>query len=84
MKMLLRLKDFENQYLFVKWAMGAEYGKLVNVGEDYLELAVIDVETMEYRETLLILSSLILEVSFGGADVARIIAEVSSKISIHD
>ena len=84
MRMLERLSEFENQYIFVKWAMGAEYGKLLNVGEDFIELAVIDVETMEYRETLIILATLVLEISYGGPDVARIIAEVSSRMSLHD
>ena len=84
MKLLERLREFENQYVFIKWALGAEYGKLLNVGEDFLEFAVINVETMEYSETMLINASLLLEVAIGGADVARIIAEVSSRMSIHE
>lgn len=84
MRLLEKLREFENQYIFVKWALGAEYGKLLSVGDDFIELAVIDVETMEYRETLMIISSLLLEISIGGSDVARIIAEVSSKMSLHD
>ncbi len=84
MRLLEKLREFENQYIFVKWALGAEYGKLLNVGEDFIELAIIDVETMEYRETLMIVSSLLLEISIGGSDVARIVAEVSSRMSVHD
>ena len=84
MKLLERLREFENQYVFIKWALGAEYGKLLTVGEDFLEFAVINVETMEYSETMLINASLLLEVAIGGADVARIIAEVSSRMSIHE
>ncbi len=84
MRMLERLREFESQYVFVKWALGGEYGKLIAVGDDFVELDVIDVETMEFRETLMIMSSLLLEVSVGGADVARIIAEVSSRMSLHD
>ncbi len=84
MKMLERLREFENQYVYVKWALGGDYGKLLSVGDDYIEFAVIDTETMEYRETIIILASLLLEVSIGGADVARIIAEVSSKMSMHE
>ncbi len=84
MKLLEKLRDFENQYVFVKWALGAEYGKLLTVGDDFIELAIIDVDTMEYRETLMIVSSLLLEISIGGADVARIIAEVSSRMSLHE
>ena len=84
MKMLERLREFENQYVYVKWALGGDYGKLLSVGDDYIEFAVIDTETMEYRETIIILAQLLLEVSIGGADVARIIAEVSSKMSMHE
>lgn len=84
MKMLEKLREFENQYVYVKWALGGDYGKLLSVGDDYIEFAIIDTETMEYRETVIILAQLLLEVSIGGADVARIIAEVSSKMPMHD
>lgn len=84
MKMLEKLREFENQYVYVKWALGGDYGKLISVGDDYIEFAVINTETMEYRETIIILASLLLEVSIGGADVARIIAEVSSKMPMRD
>ncbi|CDE99176.1 unknown [Clostridium sp. CAG:813] len=81
MKLQEKLKEYENQYLFLRWATGGEYGKLMYVGEDFVEFNIIDVETMSYRETALIYAPLILEVSIGGADVARILAEVSSKMS---
>ena len=81
MKLQEKLKEYENQYLFLRWATGGEYGKLMNVGEDFVEFNIIDVDTMSYRETALIYAPLILEVSIGGADVARILAEVSSKMS---
>jgi hypothetical protein len=53
------------------------------VGEDFVEFNIIDIETMKYKETILLYAPLILEVSIGGADIARIIAEVSSQMSIH-
>lgn len=81
MRMLERLKDFEKQYLYLKWVSGNEYGKLEFVGDDFIEFSVIDVETMEYRETLLINSQLILEAAFGGADVSRVVAEISSQMT---
>ena len=34
MQLMDRLKVFENKYVFLRWATGAEYGKLVYVGED--------------------------------------------------
>ena len=79
--MLERLKDFENQYLFLRWVSGNEYGKLEFVGDDFIEFSVIDVDSMEYRETLLINSQLILEAAFGGADVSRVVAEISSQLT---
>lgn len=84
MKLAERLKDYENQYLFIRWATGAEYGKLVYVGEDFIEFNIIDIETMAYRETMLIYIPLVLEVSIGGADISRIVAEVSSQINISE
>lgn len=82
MKLVEKLQEYENQYLFIRWATGGEYGKLMYVGEDFVEFNVIDIETMKYKETILLYAPLILEVSIGGADISRIIAEVSSQISI--
>ena len=79
--MLERLKEFEKQYMFLRWVSGNEYGKLEFVGDDFIEFSVVDVDSMEYRETLLINSQLILEVAFGGADVSRIVAEISSQMN---
>ncbi len=81
MKLQDKLKAFENQYVFIRWAMGGEYGKLRYVGDDYIEFDVVDVDTMSYRETVLISSSLILEVAIGGADISRIVAEISSQLT---
>ena len=82
MKLVEKLKEYENQYMFIKWVTGGEYGKLIFAGEDFIEFDIINVDTMEYSETVLIQSPLILEVSIGGADIQRILAEVSSKISM--
>ena len=81
MRLVEKLKEYENQYMFIKWATGSEYGKLMYAGEDFIEF---NVDTMDYSETVLIQSPLILEVAIGGADIQRIVAEVSSKISIED
>lgn len=82
MKLVEKLKEFENKYMFIKWATGGEYGKLIYAGEDFIEFNIINIDTMEYSETVLIHSPLILEVAIGGADIQRIIAEVSSQLSI--
>ena len=81
MRLIEKLKELENNYMYIKWATGGEYGKLVYAGEDFIEFEVVDVDTMEYSETVLILSNLILEICIGGSDVARILAEVSSKMT---
>ena len=81
MRMLERLKDFEKQYMFLRWVSGNEYGKLEFVGDDFIEFSIIDVYTIVYRETLLINSQLVLEAAFGGADVSRIVAEISSQMT---
>lgn len=81
MKLQDKLKAFENQYVFIRWAMGGEYGKLRYVGDDYIEFDVVDVDTMSYRETMLISSHLIMEVAIGGADISRIVAEISSQLT---
>ena len=77
MKLIERLKIIEQQYVFLRWATGAEYGKVISVGDDFIEFNIIDVDTMEYRETVVINSQLILEIVFGGSDISRIIAEIS-------
>ncbi len=82
MRLVEKLKEYEGQYMFVKWATGGEYGKLIFVGKDFIEFNIINTDTMEYSETVLIHSHLILEVSIGGADVSRVIAEVSSQIVV--
>ena len=81
MKLIERLKIFEQQYVFLRWATGAEYGKVTSVGEDFIEFNIIDIDTMEYRETTIINSGLILEAIYGGSDISRIVAEISSIIS---
>ena len=84
MRLIQKLKQFERQYMFIKWATAEEYGKLKYVGSDFIEFDVFNVETMEYVETVLINTQLILEVVIGGADIARILAEVSSQLPSAD
>ena len=44
MNLLNRMKEFEGQYVFLRWATGAEYGKVILVGDDFIEFNIIDVE----------------------------------------
>lgn len=80
MRLVQKLKQFERQYMFLRWATAGEYGRLKYVGSDFVEFEIIDIDTMEYLETVLINNQLILEVMVGGADISRIVAEVSSKL----
>ncbi|MBR1907308.1 hypothetical protein IJ818_00020 [bacterium] len=76
MRLLNRLQMLEGQYMFIKWVGGCEYAKLVNVALDFYEFDVIDIETMEYKETVMIRPDLLMEVTLGGADVQRVLAEM--------
>ena len=77
MRLIHRLKNFEQQYVFLRWATGHEYGRINYVGDDYIEFNIIDIDNMEYRETTIINSQLILEIVYGGGDISRILAEMS-------
>ena len=81
MKLTEKLKEYEGQFMFIRWATGGEYGKLKYVGSDFVEFEIVDIDNMEFSETMFIQSNLILEASIGGCDIARIVAEFSSKIS---
>ena len=41
MRLIERLKVFEQQYVFLRWATGAEYGKVSHVGDDFIEFNII-------------------------------------------
>lgn len=76
MKLFNKLKILEGQYMFIKWVGGCEYVKLVSAETDFYEFDVINIETMEYKETILIRPNLLMEVTYGGADVQRVLAEM--------
>ena len=80
MRLIDKVKVFEQQYVFLRWATGAEYGKVKYVGDDYIEFDILDVDSMEYRETVIINAQLLLEVIYGGSDISRIVAEISSML----
>lgn len=80
MRLVNKLKQFERQIVFLRWADNSAYGKLKYVGSDFIEFEVLDTDEMEYVETVLINSQLILEVVSGSSDIARIVAEFSSRL----
>ena len=79
MRMIQKLKLFEQTIVFLRWATAEEFGKITYVGDDFIEFLVLDPETMEYGEKVLINSQLILEVMLSGFEISRLIAEVSAK-----
>lgn len=72
-----KLKSLEKQIVYIKWADSEEYGKIKYVGNDFIELEIIDTETMSYDRTIIINPNVIVEIEFGGADIGRVIAAVS-------
>ena len=79
MRMIQKLKLFEQTVVFLRWATDAQFGKITYVGEDFIEFLVLNQETMEYDDKILINSQLILEVVLSGYEVAKLIAELSVK-----
>ena len=79
MRMIQKLKLFEQTVVFLRWATDAEFGKILYVGEDFVEFLVLNPETMEYGDKVLINSQLILEVMVSGYEISRLIAEISVK-----
>ena len=80
MRLVDKLKQFERQVVYLRWANNSAYGKLKYVGFDFVEFEVLDIDKMEYVETVLINSQLILEVISKSTDIARIVAEFSSRL----
>ena len=77
MRMIQKLKLFEKTVVFLRWATAAEFGKILYVGEDFVEFLCLNPDTMEYGDKILINSQLILEVMVSGYEVSRVIAELS-------
>ena len=84
MRMIHKLKALEKAVVFLRWATDAEFGKIKYVGDDFIEFDILDMDSMEYTETVLINSQLILEVMISGFEISRVIAEMSAKITVHD
>ena len=81
MRMIQKLKMFEQTVVFLRWATAAEFGKILYVGEDFVEFLCLNPETMEYGDKILINSQLILEVMLSGYELSRLLAELSVVVS---
>ena len=80
MRLVNKLKQFERQVVYLRWANNGAYGKLKYVGSDFVEFEILDTDEMEYVETVLINSQLILEVICNSSDISRIVAEFSCRL----
>ena len=84
MRMIQKLKGLERAVVFMRWATDGQFGRLKYVGDDFIEFDILDMDTMEYRDTVLINSQLILEDMVSGFEISRVIAEMSAKITVSD
>lgn len=84
MRMIQKLKALEKAVVFLRWATDAEFGKIKYVGDDFIEFEILDMDDMEYTETVLINSQLILEVIISGSEISRVTAELSARITPAD
>lgn len=82
MLLVQKLKQFERQVVFLKWSSASEFVKIKYVGKDFIEFDIIDPETLEYEETVIIMPTSIREVVIGGVEIGRIVVGLSSKIEI--
>ena len=83
MRMIQKLKLFEQSVVFLRWATDAEFGKILYVGDDFVEFLALNPDTMEYGDKILINSQLILEVMVSGYEISRLIAEISAKATVN-
>ena len=81
MRMIQKLKLFEQTVVFMRWASAAEFGKILYVGDDFVEFLVLNTDTMEYCDKILINSQLILEVMVSGFEISRLLAEISAHVT---
>ena len=82
MRMIQKLKALEHAIVFMRWATDSEFGRIKYVGDDFIEFEILDMESMEYTETVLINCQLILEVMISGFEISRVVAEMSAKLPI--
>ena len=80
MNLIQKLKSLEKQIVFMRWGTNVGYVKLKYIGNDFVELEVIDLDDMEFKKSVIINPNLILEITLGSPDVSRIIAAVSSAL----
>ena len=80
MRLTEKLKQFERSIVFMNWGTTAEYGKILYVGDNFVEFEVLNIDTMEYNDKVIINSQLILEVVYFSTDISRIAMEYASRL----
>lgn len=80
MYLLQKLKQYEKRIVFMRWASTAEYGKIIYIGRDFVEFDILDPDTLEYSEKIIINPEVILEITIGGPDIGRVIAGLACKM----
>ena len=80
MRLTEKLKQFERSIVFMNWGTTAEYGKILYVGDDFVEFEVLNIDTMEYNDKVIINSQLVLEVIYFSTDISRIAMEYASRL----
>ena len=80
MKLVDKLKQFERNIVFLNWGTSAEYGKINYVGDNFIEFEVLNTDTMEYSDKILINSQLVLEVVVFSPDISRLAIEYAGRL----
>lgn len=83
MFLIQKLKAIEKQIVLLRWASGEAVGKINYVGNDFVELNVIN-DDHKFGETILLRQALILEVIVGGTKLGQIIAEISHNLTTQE
>lgn len=80
MRLVERLKQYEQNIVYLNWASSGEYGKINYVGCDFIEFTVLDIDKLEYTDKIMINNQLILSVLVVSADLDRISAEYANSL----
>jgi len=80
MRLVERLKQYEQKIVYMNWGSSGEYGKINYVGSDFVEFTVLDVDKLEFTDKVMINHQLILSIVVVSSDLDRISMEYASKL----
>ena len=84
MRMIQKLKALEKAVVFLSWATDAEFVDIKYVGVEFIEFEILDMDSMEYTERVVINSQHYMEVMTSGFEISRVIAEICAKLKVSD